>query len=509
MSEVLAVSDLAKSFPGTRALDGVSLTVGAGEVHALLGGNGCGKSTFIKAIAGVQPADRGTVTAAGISRPASQWTAAHAQQAQIHVVHQQSAGFGNLTVAENLAAGRGFERRGPLRTISWRAQRRHARAVLGRFGLDVDPDVDLMRLRPAAQRMVAIARALQGAEQERPGLAVLDEPTAALPGAEAELLLASLRALLARGWGILYVTHLLDELTDFADRATVLRDGRAVGSLGAGEMTHERLLELMTGGAAPTAAPSARAAARGAGDRALRVADLRGGPLRGVGFEARAGEVVGIAGLIGSGRSTVLQSLFGAVTPDAGLLVLDGRPLPRGDVAAAIDRGVAYVAEDRARESAFGAMTVAENLSAAHVGGRRRRSGLLDLAAERRAAEAAIARYGVRCTGPSARFGALSGGNQQKLVVARWLTRSPRLLLLDEPTQGVDIAARAEIHALVLEAAAAGTVVLVASSDPDELTALCDRVLVLRRGAITEELSGAHLTAAEIERAAYDLEVAA
>ncbi len=506
MTDVLVVSDLAKSFPGTRALGGVSLTVRAGEVHALLGGNGCGKSTFIKAIAGVQPADAGTIRAGGLERPAPRWSAALARQAQLHVVHQQSSGFGNLTVAENLAAGRGFERRGPLRTIAWRAQRRRARDVLERFALDVDPDVELMRLRPAAQRMIAIARALQGAEEERPGLVVLDEPTAALPGAEAKLLLESLRSLIAGGWAILYVTHLLDELANFADRATVLRDGRVAGVLAEDEITHARLLGLMTGRAQlvhdavvrPSAAPR---------EVALQVTHLRGGPLRDVTLEAGSGEIVGIAGLIGSGRSSLLQALFGATTPESGELTLDGRPLPRGSVADAIEQGVAYVAEDRAKESSFAGMSVAENLSAAHVG-ERRRGPALDLAGERRAACDAIARYGIRCNGPSARFGSLSGGNQQKLIVARWLTRMPRLLLLDEPTQGVDVAARAEIHVLVREAAAAGTTVLVASSDPDELVALCDRVLVLRRGTVTDELTGSRCTAAEIERAAYDLEVA-
>lgn len=482
----LRVSHVSKTFPGTRALDDVSVSVENGTIHCLLGGNGSGKSTLIKILAGVYRADPGGRIRVHFQEiDADKTSPEWARGAGLHFVHQDLAIFNTMSVAENLALGRGFPM-GPTGNIRWRALRRHARTVLERFDVHVSPRRLVADLRPADRTMVAIARALQDQADASEGLLVLDEPTVSLPAVEVDILFGALRRYAAAGQTIVFVTHRLEEVTRIADRVTVLRDGRLVTTLDSAEVTKERLVELIVGRALDHAA--ANASVMEGEDLALEVSDLWGGPLRGISFGLRRGEVLGIAGLVGSGRTSLLTTLFGLQPPTAGSIKLDGAPVLFHDVDDAMDAGLGFVPEDRS-ESAFLDMSLRENLSAAQVTkywhGMRMRGR-----EEADDARRSIADFSIKANSERQPFATLSGGNQQKAVVARWLRRKPKLLLLDEPTQGVDVAARAEIYRLVRDAVAAGTSVIVVTADLEELARVSDRVLVLANGRITHEVQG-------------------
>jgi ribose transport system ATP-binding protein len=480
---VLRASGVSKTFGATRALDGAGLVLHRGEIHALLGGNGSGKSTFIKALAGVQPADAGTFVIGSQTYDARTFTAADAHASRLRFVHQQLAVFGDMTVAENLAAGRGFphDRIGRIR---WGTVRREAAEVLSRFEIPVRPTAQLGDLSPALQMMVAVARALQESEGASSGVLVLDEATAALTGPEVELLRDALRRYAAAGQTVLFVTHRLGELPGFADRVTALRDGRVVcDGRDAASLSHDDIVDLIVGtpiGAAqlPTSTPSHDEAS-------LQVRDLRVGRVNHVSFSAYSGEILGVAGLVGSGRSTLLKAIFGSIPDREGEVLVGGAPLPAGSVHKAISSGVAYVSEDRTGQGIFADMTVRENLSAAVMPSYRRLVGLRERA-EARDAEALVRQFHIKTESQRALVSTLSGGNQQKVVLARWMRRNPRVLLLDDPTQGVDIGARHEIYNLIRQAASAGAAVIVVSSDFDEIADLCDRVLVVVDGRVTE-----------------------
>ncbi|MBB4662869.1 sugar ABC transporter ATP-binding protein [Conexibacter arvalis] len=477
----LAVRNLSKTFPGMRALRDVSFDVGRGEIHALLGGNGSGKSTLIKVLAGVHQGDPGGTVAVGGQRVESDAiTPTWAQAAGIAFVHQDLGLFAPQTVAENLFCGQPYPRR--LGRIDWRALRADARATLERLHVAVDPDTLVGDLRPADATLVAIARALRGRDDVHGGLLVLDEPTARLPQAQVDELLAALTRYAAAGQSILYVSHRLDEVLSFAHRVTVLRDGELVESRAVAGLEQAALARTIVGRAIAQA-PSRPTRATEGEAPVLELRGVAGGPLAGVDLALAPREVVGVAGLVGSGRTSLLENVFGVRRPTAGEVLLEGRPLPPGDIAGAIARGLAYVPEDRARASAFGNLGLPENLSAAdpaayQVGGWFRQ------ARERSDAVRAIADYAIRTPAVDARLAQLSGGNQQKVIVARWLRREPKALLLDEPTQGVDVGARAEIYAQIDAAVAQGAAVLLVSSDLEELLHLADRVVVLARGRV-------------------------
>ncbi len=481
----LLVSRLSKTFPGTRALEDVSIEVRPGHIHALLGGNGSGKSTLIKVLAGIHRGDPGGeirigATTSPSDRTSPQW----ARAAGLHFVHQDPGVFPTMTVAENIAIGRGFAttRAGAIR---WKALRRRTQRLLDRFQIQATPDVRVGLLRPADRTMVAIARALQDQEGGHEGVLVLDEPTASLPAAEVDVLLSAVRRYAAAGQTILLVTHRLAEVVAVADRVSVLRDGRHVGTVDAAGRTETDLVEMIVGRALERVFP--RMPAVETADAVLEVVGLVAGPLRGVDLTLRTGEVLGVAGLVGSGRTELLKSVFGAYPIAAGEIQLGGRPVRFRTVDEAMDAGIGYVPEDRA-ESAFPDMTVRENVSAAQVPlywrGLRHRHG-----AEARDAVRSIVEHGVTASSDRQPFGTLSGGNQQKVVLARWLRRRPRVLLLDEPTQGVDVGARAEIWAAVRRAVERGTSVVVVTSDVEELSRVCDRVVVLAHGVVVGELS--------------------
>jgi ribose transport system ATP-binding protein len=488
---VLRVTDVYKAFGGTQALAGVSFELAKGSVHALLGGNGSGKSTVIKILAGVYEADAGDLEFGDQRIDAPAMTPSRARDAGLRFVHQQQSTFPELTVAENLAIGNGFET-GAIGRVRWSALHRRTAGVLERFHIDAKPRMLLGELNPAAQAMVIIARALQDQEGEHDGVLILDEPTASLPKAEVDLLLAALKRYAADGQTILYVTHRLEEVKAIADRATIFRDGHVAATVEASEMTHQGLVELIMGRKVEEIMSGLSDAARER-DALVRVRGLSGGPIADASFDLGVGEIVGIAGLLGSGRSTLLRMLFGEAEVAGGTIELKGETIAPASPGDAISAGIAYVPEDRLRDAAFVDMSVTENLGITTTG-RYFRGARLRHRSERTDAAELMERYAVKAAGPSAPFASMSGGNQQKVILARWMRRQPSVLLLDEPTQGVDVGARADIWQLVRKAVDEGATALVVSSDVEELPRVCDRVLVLREGRIITELSGPDLT---------------
>jgi ribose transport system ATP-binding protein len=486
----LAVTGMSKTFPGTRALDGVDLDVREGDIHALVGGNGSGKSTLIKILTGVYQADPGAQVVINdevVSGDAI--TPEFARRVGIHVVHQDLGVFLDLSVTENLALGHGYKIR-QARNIDWRAMRRRAQELIERFEIDAGPDTCLSAMSQGGRTQVAIARALQGHGEAEGGVLILDEPTAALPRHEVDLLMRHLRAYAAGGAAILYVSHRLDEVLSLADRVTVLRDGRKVGTYSAADLTEERLAELIVGQAVDTAFPAPPPVADGV--PMLRVEGLEAGPLRDVSFTVARGEVLGIAGLLGSGRSELLRAIFGDLPVTSGEFHLHGeRYAPRRPLDA-MRAGIALVPEDRAGDAAFTDLTLAANVSMANISDYWK-SGVVRERRMRRDARRLMAEHLVKFSAADAPLQTLSGGNQQKVILARWLRRRPRLMLLDEPTQGVDVGARTEIYGLVRRAVADGASAIVVASDVEELGHVCDRVLFLAHGEIAGELGAGAL----------------
>lgn len=484
MDTVVRVSGLSKTFGSTHALVDADLALRRGTVHALLGGNGSGKSTAIKILAGVHPADAGVIEAGDRGWTVQAWSAAVARGVGLRFVHQDLGLFDELSVAENFALDAGYPTTA-LRSVRWKELERRVTGLLDHFEIDAHPRQTVGSLRPAQRTMVAIARALQ--DQAATGaVLVLDEPTATLPAHESELLLQAVRRRADLGQTVLMVSHRMPEVLSVAHDFTVFRDGRTVATLVDAQPTEDRLISLMTGhvaarttGATPT--PTT-------GTLALEVTDLVSGPLRGATFTVRQGEIVGLTGLVGSGRSSLLKTVFGAHPPESGAITVYGRRQSgREDVKARMAQGVAYVAQDRVAESSLMELTVRENVSVSMLARFWRPLGM-DIGEERRSATDLVRRHRVRVASVDSVFAGLSGGNQQKAVLARWLRREPSLLLLDEPTQGVDVMSRTDIYDTIRRSAAAGCAVLVASSDFVELCALCDRVLVLRDGVVATEL---------------------
>ena len=505
LAPALMIAHVSKTFPGTRALTDVSFDVAAGQIHALLGGNGSGKSTLIKILAGVYHAEPGgTITVGDTTIAADHTSAAQARAIGLHFVHQNPAVFPALTVAENMAIGAGFEMHGGI--INWRALYRRTQTLLDRFDISVSPKAAMSSLRPAERTMVAIARALQDQEETGTGVLVLDEPTASLPRAEVDTLMAALTRYAANGQTILFVSHRLDEVIQYADRATVLRDGQLAGTASGVEINEPNLIRLIAGRQLDHVFP---VMPRVPTDRvALAVHGLAGGPLRDVSFDLGFGEVLGVAGLLGSGRSELLKMIFGAYATKKGTIEVDGRLVRFRHIGEAIDAGVAYVPEDRNTEGSFADMTLSENVTAAVVNRYWSKLRLSRRAADRDAA-AAIDEFGIDAASEQQTMGTLSGGNQQKVILARWLRRKPIILLLDEPTQGVDVNARAQIYALVRQAVTDGCSVLLVSSDFEELARVCDRVIILAAGQVTAELHAPDIDPARLTELAFSLQGAA
>lgn len=492
----LRVHNLSKSFSGTMALSGLDLDVGPGEVHALVGENGSGKSTFIKILAGYQrPDPGGRVEVAGDDLPFGSPQAAHAMGCRF--VHQDLGLILTLPVVDNLYINRGFS--STLGTIRGAQTRKRAVGLLERVGLDVDPRTIVGTLSPAQRTAVAVARAMEGESDNQVKLLVMDEPTATLPEDEVQQLLAMVRQVAGGAVAVLYVSHRLDEIFQVGDNVTVLRDGHQVATAAVGSMGKRELVNLMVGdelGDLP--APERRS---GSSDDLLRVRRLRGQGLRDISLVTSRGEVLGVAGITGSGRETLLGTVFGGVHRVGGEVEVDGRTLPPDAPMASVAAGVAYLPPDRKVMGAIMDLSARENLSLA---GLRPfwRAPVLRRSLERAEARRWFERLSIRPPGaiesPLANF---SGGNQQKVLFAKWLRLGPKVFLLDEPTQGVDIGAKGELHRQLRDAAGDGAAVVVSSSDVEELVALCHRVLVLRAGRVVAELVGPSITAANISHA--------
>lgn len=484
-SALLVLGGIHKRFPGVHALKGVDLDVRRGEVHALVGENGAGKSTLMQILAGVHRPDAGTIEFDG-RRDVVFRDERAAQEAGVALVFQERSLFGPLSIAENVYAAR--QPAGRFGRIDGGALRDQARAAVAEVGLDVDPDLPAERLSSAHQQLVEIAKALS----LKPKLVIFDEPTAALGPADAQRLFGVIRRLRGRGCGIIYISHRLEEIFSIADRITVLKDGAGQGTDAASAMTPSSLVTKMVGRDLGDRAP--RKAVHG--ELLLEVEGLGDDFLKNISFAVRAGEIVGIAGLVGAGRTELALALFGARPVTGGIVRVNGAAVALRSPADAIAAGIGYLSEDRKDCGLFLDLSIEDNM--ATVVGARRGPWRYSERAARASAEEMRRALRIACRGPEEAVRVLSGGNQQKVLLARWLLAGPRVLIVDEPTRGVDVGAKAEMHGLIEALARKGAAVVVISSDLPEVLSISDRVLVMRGGRLTGELPREEATEAAV-----------
>jgi rhamnose transport system ATP-binding protein len=474
---MLSLQRVSKSFGAVAALRDVDLELVAGEAHALVGENGAGKSTLVKILAGVHPPDTGTILLDGA--PVTFAGPADARAAGIAVIYQEPTLFPDLSVAENIFMGR--QPRRSLRRIDTAAMRERAAALFARLGVRIDPDRPARGLSIADQQLVEIAKALSTNAR----VLVMDEPTAALSGVEVERLFAVARSLRDAGAAVLFISHRFDEVFDLCERITVMRDGRKVDTAPAAELTVDAVVRKMVGRDVATLFPKLDSTA---GEVRLDVRGLtRHGFFDDVSFQVRAGEIVALAGLVGAGRSEVVRAVFGVDRPDAGQVRVDDKPLPPGDTPAAIAAGLALVPEDRRQQGLVMALSVERNTTLPRRWALAR-AGLLFGGTERRASATWTEKLQVKAGRPTDPVSTLSGGNQQKVVLAKWLSTRPRVLIVDEPTRGIDVGTKAEVHRLLSELAADGVAVLMVSSELPEVLGMADRVLVMREGRLVADI---------------------
>jgi rhamnose transport system ATP-binding protein len=488
VSALLELTGITKSFAGVQALKGVSFDLRPGEVHALIGENGAGKSTLVKVITGAHRPDAGCMKMNGADVAHNDPTTA--KRLGIAVIYQQPALFPDLTVAENIALR--LERGGTWRLIRWGERRRRAKALLDRVGANVDPDAVVRDLTMPQQQLVEIAGAL-GADAR---VLILDEPTASLSDREVENLFRVIGDLKAHGVGMIYISHRLEELSRIADRVTVLRDGAYVGTYPMSAVDRAELIRLMVGRSVEAVFPKVDVPL---GDIVLETRDLTcaASGVRGVSLKVRAGEILGLAGLVGAGRTELARVLFGLTPADSGQILLRNVPIEIDRPATAVRRGIAYVPEDRRRHGVILDMSVAANTTLA-VLRKIASAGFLSGRREREIATAFVHRLGVKTRSIKNPVGNLSGGNQQKIALARWLATEPAVIILDEPTQGVDVGAKSEIHRLMGELASRGLAILMISSELPEVLGMSDRVAVMHGGRIVGELTRAEATQEKI-----------
>jgi ABC-type sugar transport system ATPase subunit len=484
MQPLVQIVGVSKSFAGVRVLENIAFDVQPGEVHALLGENGAGKSTLIKILAGVHKPDSGTVEVGGTLRHFA--APRDARDAGVAVVYQELSLFPELTVAENI-----FLNHTPKYAwggIDWTAMRRQARALLDDLDShDLNVDAKLGSLSMANRQRVEIAKALS----QDAKVVIMDEPTASLAGADVDRLLGIVRRLRERGAGIIYVSHKLPEIFALADRVTVLRDGKLVGTKPIAEVDERSLVSMMVGRAIDRLFPKIDARI---GEPLLELRNVsHGAAVKDVSLTVRAGEIVGIAGLVGSGRTELAITVFGITPATAGEILIAGKPVKIASAEQARALGIAYVPEDRGLQGLIRPQTIAENI-ALTVLRELTDHGIVNRGKERRLAEESIKRFGIRARGPAQAVRQLSGGNQQKVVLAKWLAARPRILIMDEPTRGIDVGAKAEIHALMSKLAGEGLAVLMISSELPEVLGMSDRVFVMSGGRFVAEFTRAQAT---------------
>jgi ribose transport system ATP-binding protein len=491
----LLAQGISKTFSGVRALRSVDLQIGRGEIHALLGENGSGKSTLIKVLSGYHRPEQGEILVASERMVLGSAQSSYALGCRF--VHQELALIDSLSVVDNLFLNSGYPRR--FGTVRERDARDQAHEQLALVGLDLlDPRAVVSQLSPAVKTGIAVARALMPDTDVPAALLVLDEPTATLHDDEVRQLHAIVGKVAATGVGVLYVTHRLDEVFKFADNVTVLRDGRCIAVEPVASLDRHRLVNLLVGDEFEEIHASSEALPPVPGGTVLQIRDLAAGPMRAVSFSVGAGDIVGIAGITGSGRETLLGSLFGATPRGRGTVTVNGFTIRSGDPAAAIAVGVGYLPPDRKLQGALLVFSATENLTLADLRPFWRRMRLQHKA-ETSEVQRWFARLSVRpVDGHDRPLATFSGGNQQKILFAKWLRRNPKVLLLDEPTQGVDVSAKAELHRQLLAAAQDGAAVVISSSEVEELAALCHRVLVLRDGMVVADLTGKEISVMRI-----------
>jgi len=480
----LEMRRISKTFPGVKALDGVQLKAWGGEVLALMGENGAGKSTLMKVLSGAYSADPGgEILIDGqkveVNDPI------HAKRLGIAIIYQELSLAPNLTVAENIFLGDEIAHRG---LVDRKAQRESCIEVLERLGATFGPATVVNTLSIAEQQQVEIARALHADAK----ILVMDEPTTALSSRETEKLFELVKQLRRDGIAIIYISHRMAEVYELSDRVSVLRDGTYVGTLEHAEISAEALVKMMVGRELNTFYTKQHDASAGQGREVLHVEGMTDGGRRvhPASLTVHEGEVLGLAGLVGAGRTELARLIYGADSKAGGEVRLDGHPIRIETPKEAIDHGIAYLTEDRKSQGLFLDMSVLENINLGVIDRDAKRGGVLDLKAGKRRAAGAIEALGIRVAHPGVGVGSLSGGNQQKALLSRWLETEPRVLILDEPTRGVDVGAKSEIYRIIDELAGKGIAILVISSELPEIIGICDRVVVMREGHIMGEVGG-------------------
>ena len=484
---LLRVTKISKGFPGVQALEDVDLEVAPGEVHALLGENGAGKSTLLKILSGAQRPDAGAISFAGkllaLSHPND------AQLLGIVTIYQEFTLAPNMTIAENVFIGR---EPGPGFFVNWKEMAAETRLITQRIGLDLNPMSRVSDLSVAEQQMVEIARALS----MRSRLIIMDEPTSALSSTEVDKLFRIVRDLKAQGLSIIFVTHRLEEVFEICDRYTVLRDGRQVGSGAVAETNVDGIIRMMVGRVA--SALFKRREAGEPGEIALAVEGLtrRGNArdrhatvLEDVSLSVRHGEILGIAGLVGAGRTDMARAIFGADPFDDGRILVDGKGVDIRSPREAIRLGIGLVPEDRKQQALFLSLAIRMNVSVASLDQLKRWLFFVDEPAERKLVGAFGRALNIRMASPEQLVVNLSGGNQQKVVLARWLALRPKVLIVDEPTRGIDVGAKVEVHNLLFELARSGIAIIAISSELPEILVISDRIVTMREGRVTGEIS--------------------
>ncbi|MCC3372511.1 sugar ABC transporter ATP-binding protein [Cohnella sp. REN36] len=485
MESLLRMSNISKTYPGVKALDQVQLAIKPGEVHALIGENGAGKSTLMKILVGVENPDEGAeIHFAGekirLSKPIE------ATLKGISMIYQDLSLFPNLSVAENICIGTESAAKGYAR-VKWKPMKARAEKALAELGLKVDVSLPLEKLSIAKQQLVAIARSLVFDSK----LIVMDEPTSSLSSGEVEQLYKIIEDLRNRGISIIYISHKLKELFAVADRFTVLRDGKFVGSYDKEDMDEDKLIALMVGREVDVINREENAG----GEEVLRVEGLsKKGNFKDISFSLRAGEIVGITGLVGAGRTELAQALFGLNKPDSGQIYVAGKKVNIRTSSDAVKHKMAYIPESRQTQGLFLRQSITDNISVTVFGKMLNKFKLIDRSKEQKLASEYIQILDVRPPIAGMNAGQLSGGNQQKVVIAKWLSTEPRILIIDEPTNGIDIGAKTEIHKLLRRLTNKGIGIIVISSELPEVLAVSDRILVMRRGRISGEIAASEAT---------------